>query len=122
MAFPPYVPGSFDPEDPFKNKPKRPSLYAPRSNAHLEGLRAGLMGEDLSMPTEAEIEAAQGDPVALDNLISRAKAAQAQIDSTRGKEYLTDAGAYKVANPLGAISDMFVRGNAKKELEDANKS
>lgn len=103
-------------------KPKRPNPYAPRSNAHLEGLRAGLMGEDLSMPTEQEIEEAAGDPIALDNLISRAKAAQAQIDATRGREYGTQAGRVYVANPGQAVADMFVRGQAKKERDSANKS
>lgn len=111
------MPGPYDPTN---RKP--PSLYAPRSNAHLEGLRAGLMGEDLSMPTEQEIEEAAGDPVALDNLISRAKAAQSQIDATRGREYGTQAGRVYVANPGQAVADMFVRGNAKKERDSANKS
>ena len=108
------------PDDP-KKRPYS-NAYAPRSNAHLEGLRAGLMGEDLSMPTEQEIEDAAGDPVALDNLISRAKAAQAQIDATRGREYGTQAGRVYVANPGQAVADMFVRGQAKKERDSANKS
>jgi hypothetical protein len=100
-----------------------PNPYAPRSDSYLKGLKAGLDGEDLSMPTAQEIEDAEGDPVKIDNLIARAQAAQATIDGTRNKSYLIDAGnGYVAANPLGAIADIFVRGNAKKERDEANMS
>jgi hypothetical protein len=101
---------------------RKKSPYAPRSTGYLDGLKAGLDGEDLSLPTEDEILRAQGDPVAMQNLIARAKAAQSRFDSASGNSYLMDAGRMKVANPFGAISDMFVRGNAKRDLENANKS
>jgi hypothetical protein len=99
-----------------------PSPYAPRSRANLEGLKAGLTDDDLAMPTPEEIEAAQGDPVQMSNLLAKAQAAQSVIDSTRGKDYLTKSGNYVVANPWGAVSDIFVRGQAAKERDEANKS
>lgn len=113
-----YTAPGMSPTDP--NDPRNP--YAPRSRARLDALKKGLEGANIDMPTAEEIAAAEGDPVAMQDLLARAKNAQAQIDATRGKSYLTDAGRVVVANPWGAVSDIFVRGNAAKERDAATKS
>lgn len=92
-----------------------------REIARLRALLESMGGGDVAPPTQEEIQAAAGDPVATAQLIGRSKAAQDRIDATRDKSYLTDAGRMKVANPWGAISDMFVRGKAGKERDAADK-
>src|SRR5688572_23381177 len=52
-------------------------------------------------------------------LLRQASEQDALAESTRGNDYLMNAGRMKVANPLGAISDMFVRGNAEKKAKEA---
>lgn len=113
------MPGPFDPNDPMN---RNPSPYAPRSTARLDAMKAALNGEDLSLPTAEEIEAASGDPEQMQALLARAKYAEQRLQQATGKDYLMDAGRLKVANPWGAISDIFVRGNAMKERDTANKS
>ena len=36
-------------------------------------------------------------------------------DQTRGRDYLMDAGAMKVANPYQAVADMFIRPKSMAE-------
>ena len=47
-------------------------------------------------------------------LLRQQKRHEARADATRGRDYRGDGPGYRVANPLGAISDMFVRGNEEK--------
>ncbi len=52
-------------------------------------------------------------------LLRQAERQEGLADDTRGKDYLINAGRVNVANPWGAVSDMFVRGNAEKKAEKA---
>lgn len=68
-----------------------------------------LMMQILSMGSDEE---------AIAELLRQADRQDAIGDATRGNEYLMDAGRMKVANPWGAVSDMFVRGNAEKKAKE----
>jgi hypothetical protein len=59
------------------------------------------------------------DEEAIAELLRQAERQEGIADETRGRDYLMDAGRMKVANPWGAVSDMFVRGNAEKRAKEA---
>lgn len=72
--------------------------------------------------TNEELEAflsMGADEEAIADLLRQADRQEGIADQTRGKDYLMNAGRVNVANPWGAISDMFVRGNAEKKAEKA---
>ena len=58
------------------------------------------------------------DEEAIADLLRQADRQEGLADATRGRDYLMDAGRMKVANPWGAISDVFVRGNAEKRAKE----
>jgi hypothetical protein len=59
------------------------------------------------------------DEEAIAELLRTAERQEGIADETRGRDYLMNAGRMKVANPWGAVSDMFVRGNAEKRAKEA---
>jgi hypothetical protein len=73
------------------------------------------MDDDLML----QILSMGSDEDAIAELLRQAERQEGIADETRGRDYLMDAGRMKVANPWGAVSDMFVRGNAEKKAEAA---
>lgn len=63
------------------------------------------------------IMALGSDEEAIAELLRQADRQESIADDTRGKDYLTSAGRVNVANPWGAISDMFVRGQSEKRAK-----
>lgn len=57
------------------------------------------------------------DEEAIAELLRQADRQESIGDDTRGNDYLTAAGRVNVANPLGAVSDMFVRGQSEKRAK-----
>lgn len=57
------------------------------------------------------------DEDAIAELLRQADRHEQIGDDTRGKDYLIGAGRINVANPWGAVSDMFVRGQSDKRAK-----